>query len=76
MEQNNSTSKTQVSQVGYNDIVFRRNQAYSRGYSDGADCKTFLDFPTYAEDVIAYVQGFITGTYDRVHYNSGDYLTF
>lgn len=68
--------ETQVRQVGYNDTAFRRDRAYQRGYVQGFECEAIERLPAYPQDVIAYVQGFITGTYDRVHYNSGDYFTF
>ena len=74
--QNSSIEKTNVSQVGYADTAFRRDKAYQRGYVQGQECVAEVKFPAYPQDIIAFVQGFITGTYDRIHYNSGDYLTF
>jgi hypothetical protein len=56
-------------------IADDRSVAYGRGYFDGNECLAKLNMPRYAVDIIAYVQGYITGTYDRVHSNSGDYLT-
>ena len=57
-------------------IADDRSVAYGRGYFDGNECLTSLNVPVYAVDIIAYVQGFIQGTYDRVHFNSGNYLNF
>ena len=60
----------------YEATAHQRSKAYQRGYSDGDNCVAYLNMPHMPSDVIAYVQGYIQGTYDRVSANSGDYLTF
>lgn len=53
-----------------------RTHAYRRGYLAGYECVADIVFPIYNLDIGAFVRGFIAGTYDRVHENSGDYLKF
>lgn len=77
MNKENSTIETDPTRLEIlAKIANERNQAYGRGYFDGNECLVELNLPRFPVDIIAYVQGFIQGTYDRVHYNAGDYLTF